>query len=463
MITRTTISRASGILIIVLLAASCNTQKVPLQSVDTSGLYRDTTSTDTSTLANTPWTQLFTDKQLQVLIREGLENNFNLQVTMKKVEEAEAYFKQSRAQLLPSVSVVGNASYSKNSKWLYPSGPLKAQYYAFGAEASWELDIWGKLSSAKRAAYANLLGSDAGRKAVQTRLISDIASGYFNLLSLDAKLDITRQTVKTSIELVETMKALKENGAVNGAAVVQSEAARYAAEVTIPDLEQQALEQENALSLLVGQKGGTIARSKLDEQPQAPLMHTGVPSQLLENRPDVVESEYQVITAYETTRSARAYFYPSLTITASAGLESVNLDKLFDPASVAASILGGLIQPIFNKRANIARLKVAKLQQEEALLNFKSTLYNAGNEVQDALGSYQSADSKLKLRTLELDALVKSVEYTKQLLRYGTANYIEVLNAQQSLLSAQLGSVNDHLQQLNAVVSLYRALGGGWK
>ncbi len=443
---------------------ACNTSRhLPLESVKTDGLYGQTVATDTVSLADKPWNELFSDPHLKQLIKEGLENSFDLKIAVQKVLEAEAYFGQSKAALLPGISALGQGTYTRNSESIYPDGPRESGNYQLGAQASWEIDIWGKLSSSKRASYENLLASDAGKKAVQTRLIADIATTYYDLMALDAKLIITEQTVKNNIDLVETMKSLKEGGKVTEAAIVQSEATRYAAEVTIPDLKQQILETQNALCLLLGRTGGTIERGKIEEQSSATLLQTGVPAMLLENRPDVMQSKYLVMNAYETTKSARAYFYPALTVTASGGLASTTLNELLDPTSFAANIIGGLTQPLFNKKVNITRSKVAKAQQEEALLNFKGTLISAGNEVQNALGSYQSSVQKIKLREMQLMALVKSVDYTKELLNYGTANYTEVLNAQTSLLSARLSSVNDHLQQLTAVVSLYRALGGGWK
>jgi outer membrane protein TolC len=245
---------------------------------------------------------------------------------------------------------------------------------------------------------------------------------------------------------------------------MQSEANRYSAEITIPDLKQKIQEAQNSLCLLVGRAGGdAIERGKIDTQPPAPMMQVGIPAMLLHNRPDVMEAYFQVIGAYETTKSARAGFYPSLTITASSGLTAGDLDEVFDPASFAASVVGGLTQPIFKKKANITRFKVARARQEEAVLSLKNTLLTAGNEVQNALGSYQTAVRKTQLRAMQLDSLNRSVDYTKELLTYGSANYTEVLTAQQGLLSARLSNVNDRLQQLQAMVSLYRALGGGWK
>ncbi|MBW8333593.1 MAG: TolC family protein [Prolixibacteraceae bacterium] len=443
---------------------SCNTSKhYQRGAVSTDGLFGNTATSDSANLAEKPWRELFTETHLQKLIQEGLNNNLDLQLAVQKVMEAEAYFSQSKAALLPSVSANGKGIYTRNPESIYPDGPREVSTYQLSADASWEVDLWGKLRSSKRAAYTNLLASDAGQKAVQTRLISNIASAYYALVGLDAKLAITQLTVKNNIDLVETLKVLKESGRVTGAAIVQSEAARYAAEVTIPDLEQQIRETENALCLLLGRVPGTVERGKIEEQTLSAALQTGIPAQMLDNRPDVMQAEYALMSAYEITGNARAYFYPALTLTASAGFAAADLDKLIDPISFAANVIGGLAQPIFNKKINTTRLKVSQAQQEEALISFRSTLLKAGQEVHNTLGSYESAVQKIALRQLQLDALIKSVDYTKELLTYGSATYTEVLNAQTSLLSAQLSSVNDQLQQLNAVVTLYRALGGGWE
>jgi NodT family efflux transporter outer membrane factor (OMF) lipoprotein len=452
------------VLALAVIFGSCSTSRHYQRGVvSTEKLYGDTVITDTATLAGKPWKELFTESYLQKLIQEGLNNNPDLQVAIQKVVEAEAYFSQSKAALLPGISVSGKKNYTRNPETLYPSGPREVNYYQLSADASWEIDVWGKLRSSKRAAYASLLSTDAAKKAVQTRLISNIASAYYALLGLDAKLEITRQTVKNNIDLVETMKVLQGSGKVTGAAVVQSEAARYAAEVTIPDLEQQIREAENTLCLLLGRTPGHIERGKISEQTLSALLKTGVPAQMLDNRPDVMQAEFSVMSAWEMTNNARSYFFPALTLTASTGFAASDLSELLDPVAFAANVVGGLAQPLFSKRANITRLKVAKAQQEEALLSFRNTLLKAGQEVHNALGSYDSSVKKTALRQQQLNALIKSVDYTKELLTYGTATYTEVLNAQTSLLSAQLNDVNDRLQQLNAMVTLYRALGGGWK
>nr|WP_321487111.1 efflux transporter outer membrane subunit [uncultured Draconibacterium sp.] len=442
---------------------SCNTTNQYKRSQDfTDNLY-GSAKTGESNLANESWQNLFNDPILDSLIAEGLRNNFDLQAAIQRVVAAESNFYQSKAQLAPSLSGKAGHTYVKNSESTSPNGPDHYNASQINLQSSWEIDFWGKLNNAKKSAYANYLATDAAHKAVQTRLIANIASGYYNLLALDAKLEITKATVKNSAELVETMIALKESGNVTGAAVVQSKAARYAAEVTIPDIKQQIRENENTLCVLLGRTPGKVERGKLESQQAHELMEVGVPSELLDNRPDVMQAEFNVVSAYHMTNSAKAYFYPSVTLTASAGFEALEFEDLFDPASFAANVVGGLVQPIFNKRVNKTRLEVAKAQQEEALLNFRSTLLNAGAEVNDALSVYDASMQKIDLRNKQLDALEKSVDYTKELLVYGSATYTEVLNAQQSLLNAQLSDVNDQIQQLNAVVSLYRALGGGWK
>ena len=338
-----------------------------------------------------------------------------------------------------------------------------ANQYQLGISSNWEADLWGKLSSTRRASLASLLQTEAYARAVQTSLVANIAGYYFTLTALDKQLAITELTVRNWDTTVQTMNALKEAAIVTGAAVVQSEASRYAAEVTIPDLKQDIRETENALSILIGRAPGSIVRSRIDDEKLLPLLQTGVPAQLLANRPDVQEAEYNLRYAFEQINIARSYFYPALTITGSAGISSLTLRHFFDVGSVFASLAAGLTQPIFNKRQNVTRLEVVQAQQQEALLNFKNTLLNAGAEVSNAVSLYQAAADKINVRTNQLNALEKSVDYSRELLRYGSANYIEVIQARQSLLFAKLSRVNDRLQQLQAVVNLYRALGGGWK
>jgi NodT family efflux transporter outer membrane factor (OMF) lipoprotein len=448
---------------------SCKVRKPYEQpEVNTGDLYRGQSGTDTTTIANIPWQNLFADTILNALIREGLYQNLNLKIAIQKIAEADAALGQSKAAFFPSLGL--NASAARNKLSVasldYPPGTVVnavTTSYQLGLSSSWEADIWGKLSSAKKSAYANLLQTDAAKRAVQTQLIADIANNYYNLLALDEQLEITNETLAFRIKDVETVKALKEAAVVNGAAVVQSEANRYAAEVAIPDLKRAIRETENAIDILVGRAPGRINRAKLADVKPIENLQTGIPAQLLKNRPDVQQAEYMFRSAFENTNVARTYFYPSFTITASGGFSNLQLNDFF-ANSIFYNIAAGLTQPIFNQGINKARLKTAQAQQLEALYNYQQTLLTAGQEVSNALYAYQTAIEKDGSRSKQIVALAKSVDYTEQLLRYSSAtNYLDVLASQQGLLAAKLNGVNDRLQQLQAIVNLYRALGGGWR
>lgn len=442
--------------------ASCKVYE-PFQrpEVETGQLYPHDISLDSATLADMPWQKLFSDPQLKDLIAEGLANNYDLKIAVQQIRQAEAYYKESGARLFPSLTIGANYIYSDLSE-AQGLGINVAEQYGLSASSQWEADIWGKLSNARQADWAALLANEASHRAVQTMLIADIATAYYNLLALDAQLEVTRQTVENRIASVETMKSLNEGAVVTGAAVVQSIANRYAAEIIIPDLQQSIEETENTLSILLGRPPGDIKRSSFEELHVLDSLEVGVPAQLLRNRPDIIRAEYQFRSAFELTQSARAYFYPQLTVTAEGGFQSFELVDLLNPASVFANIIGGLAQPVFQNGTNKRRLEVAKAQERQAYYTFRNTVINAGREVSDALSSYKTARQKETLRIRQLDALEKSVEFSQQLLEYGEANYTEVLTAQQNLLNAQLGNIQDRLQKLQAVVSLYRALGGGW-
>ncbi len=481
----------------------------------TAGLYRDAATTDTTTLAARPWQLLFTDPLLQKLIAEGLANNRNLQVADARIAQAQALLAQSRAAFLPSLngratttlSRQGGAAVSTGTGSTTtttgtggttspgtpgvpstPGAPTTpgapgstpttgttttdqstivtggaAHQYLLGLSSSWEADVWGKLRSTRRAYVANVRQSEAYRRVVQTQLIADIADNYYSLLALDSQLEITRQTVQNRIHDVEVLKLLLEGDVVNGADVAQSEAQRYAVEVTIPDLQRSTRQAENLLATLLGRAPGPIERGTLAGQDPAPALLTGVPGQLLRNRPDVVQAEYTFATAFEQSNAARAYFYPSFTVTANGGLTSITLQNLFSPTAIFASVVGGLAQPVFNQGLNRLRLNRSLALQQEYLYTYQQTMFTAGQEVSNALFSYQSAADKIQIRARQLEALERAVDYTHELLRAGLANYTDVLTAQQSLLQAQLNGVNDQLQQRQAVTDLYHALGGGWR
>ncbi|RED22600.1 NodT family efflux transporter outer membrane factor (OMF) lipoprotein [Flavobacterium cutihirudinis] len=437
-------------------------------TLSTDKLYRDQASADSTTIADMPWQSVFKDEKLNALIQKGLDQNLNLKNAIENIVQANASLRQSKLAYYPTLQLDANATHNKQSEagLNFPAGiniNTLTTTYKLGLSTSWEADIWGKLSSKKRAALATYLASDAAKQAVQTQLISDIANNYFRLLAYDKQLAITQETLESRIKNVQTIKDLKEGAIVTGAAVVQSEANQHAAEVLIPDLKQSIRETENAINILLGQAPGPIDRSELGSQIVPENLAIGLPSQLLQNRPDVRQAEFNFRNAFEMTNMAKTYFYPSLTLTASTGFSNLELKDFF-ANSVFYSIIGGLTQPIFNQGLNKMRLTTAQSQQVQAYNNFQQSLLTAGQEVSNALYTYEMAVEKEDSRTKQIEALIKAVDYTKQLLEYSSAtNYTDVLTSEQNLLAAQLSGVNDNLQKLQAVVDLYRALGGGWK
>ncbi|WP_303180140.1 TolC family protein [uncultured Butyricimonas sp.] len=444
------------------LLSSCNIYKqYNRPEVDVQGLYRDpvsvtdTLTTDTTNMGNLPWEEVFTAPQLQQLIRLGLEQNSDLQTAVLKVKEAEAGLMSSRLAYLPSLGLSPQGTVSSFDK------AKASQTYTLPVVSSWEIDLFGRLLNAKRGAKVMLLQSEAYKQAVQTQVISAIANAYYTLLMLDKQLAITEETALLWQKSVETMKAMKEAGMVNEAAIAQSEANSYMIAASIPDLKQSIRETENSLSLLLKQAPQRIERGKLEDQNLPTLLNAGVPVQLLSNRPDVKAAEMALASTFYNTNQARASFYPQLTINGTLGWTNNSGMGIVNPGKMIATAVGSLAQPIFNKGALTARLRIAKAQQEEAMINFEQSLLNAGSEVSNALTQYQTAQDKIIQREKQIFSLEKSVDYTQELLTLGTSTYLEVLTAQQSLLSAQLSGISDEFQRMQAVVNLYHALGGG--
>ena len=449
----------------IIIFSSCNLrQKYVRPQVKTDSLYRGANNKDTTGIANISWKQMFTDQKLQDLLQEGITNSYDLKIAVTRIKQAEANLRQSKAAYLPTLSVEPQytkerTSYAEGGSF----GIFPNNLYELSASASWEIDLWGKLKGAQKAALASLLQSYANRRAVQTQLIANIATDYYNLLAYDKELAITMQTVESYKNDVETNKALKQANRVNEASVAQSEANRYAAEVTIPDLQNNISQTENAICVLIGRQPGTVERDSLGMQQPDTLMQTGLPAQILSNRPDVQEAEFNVRYYFEQINVARAYFYPSLTITAQGGWQAATIGTLFNTGSIFANVVGGLTEPIFNHGLNKQRLRVANAQYDEYVLTFQQTVLGAGQEVSNALYSYQSAKNKTVTRNLQLDAWKRSVDYNRLLLKGGYVTYTDVLTSEQRYLSAQLSSVSDKLQQLSSIVTLYQSLGGGWK
>lgn len=442
-----------------LLLASCGVYKPYSrpEKMKTDGLYgTDIQAEDTASIASLHWSELFTDTRLQSLIRQGLENNNDLNVARLKVVEAEATLMSSRLAYLPSVSLTPQGTLSSFD------GSKTTKTYTLAASAEWELDLFGKLTNAKRGARAALEQSRAYRQAVQTQLIATIANSYYNLLMLDVQLDINRRTAESWSESLRTLELQKQFGNTTEAAVQQARANLLTVETNVLTLEQQVKKQENAISLLLGDVPSPIERGTLAGQQFPDTLSVGVPLQLLARRPDIRQAEASLAQAFYTTGAARSAFYPSITLSGSAGWTNSAGTAIINPGRWLLSVVGSLTQPLFNRGRNIANLRIAKAQQQEALLSFQQSLLKAGSEVNDALAQWQTADRRLQLDGKQIAALRRTVESTRQLMEHSSSTtYLEVLTAQQSLLSAELTEANDHFDKIQGMINLYHALGGG--
>ena len=430
-------------------------ERPELSGVDS--LYRVPAMTeDTMSLADFSWKELFTDTVLQQLIEKGIANNTDLNIARLKVREAEALLTSSKLAYLPSVSLTPQGTI----KSIEGNSPTKT--YNLAAAADWELDIFGRLTNAKREAKAVLEQSQAYKQAVQTQLIATIANSYYTLLMLDKQLDISKRTAEIWAENLRVMKALKKAGQTTEMAVAQIEASKLSVDASLLSLEQQITEVENSLSSLLGVVPQRIDRSTLDMQSFPDTLSVGVPLQLLQRRPDVRQSEAVLAESFYTTNRAYSAFYPAITLSGSAGWTNAAGAIISNPGEWLFSAVGALVQPLFNRGQNIANLKVAKARQEEALLTFRQTLLNAGTEVNDALLQWQVARRRLDLDRQQIISLQSAVRSSELLMRYSSQNYLEVLTARQTLLDAELSAVSDRFEEIQGVINLYHALGGGY-
>ena len=432
------------------------------EEINTDGIYRDPVSltdtlavTDTTTIGNLPWQEVFKDPQLQALIEEGLANNVDLQAAILRVEEAKVLLTSARLAFLPSINLAPQGSITSAGESEY----VKA--YTAAASASWQVDLFGKLLNASRGQKVAYLQSQYSQQAVRSSIICGIANTYYTLLMLDRQVEITSETVDIYKENVRVMEAMKIAGMTTEAAVAQTRAVYHQVSASLIDLKRQVREIENALSVLLAKAPQRIERGTLDGQVMPENLVTGVPLQLLENRPDVKIAEMTLASAYYTTNQARAAFYPGLNITATAGWTNGSGITVSNPGEFMFQALASLAQPIFNNGKLIANLKVSKAEEKIAKMNYQQTILAAGQEVSDALHLYDATNNRLVHDKAQIEQLEKAVVYTKSLFQSGDASYLEILTAQQSLLNAQLTEVSDNVQRMQAVITLYSALGGG--
>ena len=423
--------------------------------VETADLYGAIEASESESLGELPWREVFTDPQLQTLIARALAENTDMQSAKLKIDEAAAALQSARLAYLPSINLAPQGALSSFD------GAKPTKTYQLPVTATWQIDLFGGLTNAKRQARAGYELSLAYEQAVRTQLVAGVANLYYTLLMLDEQLQIVSETAGVWRDIVDKSQAMKEAGMLNEAAVSQYRATYYSVLNSERDLTYQRTTVENSLCSVLGRTPQTIARGTLAAQQLPEQLMVGLPVQMLDNRPDVRIAEFTLMRAFYATNAARAKLYPSITLSGSAGWTNSGGMGITNPGELLLNAAGSLLMPIFNARANQNQLKIMKAQQEEAKLSYKQTLLNAGAEVNNALAQCQSARAKCELSARQVEALETAVSSTELLVQHTSTTYLEVLTARQSLLSARLSQVANRFDELQGVVNLYQALGGG--
>lgn len=416
-------------------------------------------TSDTTSLADLSWRELFTDPLLTCLIEKGLEKNTDVNVARLHTEQAEYSLQSAALAYLPSFNFVPDGGVSGFNNYNgVQAGP--SWTYTLPVAASWELDIFGKKTNAKRMSQASVQMTREYEQAARTGLIASIATQYYTLVLLDEQLRIATQTAEKFSNSVRVLKAMTQAGMSNEVAVAQMEGAWHGALAGIESLKHSITEVENSLCTTLAETPHTIDRGTIDSIVFPDELKTGVPMRLLSSRPDVKAAEFNLASAYYAVGQARGALYPSLTLGGAIGWTN-SFGGVVNPAGLLLSATASVLEPIFNARVNVTKLKISKSQQQEALLNFQQTILNAGAEVNNALSQYQSARERSIQREKQTASLEKAVRKTELLMQHSSTTYLDVLTAQQSLLSAQTELVQDRYDMAAAVISLYHALGGG--
>ena len=430
--------------------------------VNTQGLVRDPLSltdtlavTDTTSFGNLPWRSVFTDPQLQTLIQQGLDNNVDLLNAALNVKMIEAQLACAKLAFLPSVAFTPQGTLSSFD------GSKTTKSYQLPISASWNVDLFGNILSLKRGAQMQLLQAKDYQLAVKTNIITGVANLYYTLLMLDRQLEILTDMEGLTKETWDMMALQMKYGRARSTSVQSAEASYYSVQSQITDMKRQIREVENSLSLLLCQPGQTISRGKLSDQSLPSEFSTGIALQMLNNRPDVHAAEMSLAACYHNVQTARSRFYPSINITGSGIFTNSMGTQTFNPGKWLLSAIGSLTQPIFANGQLVAGLKVAKAQQEQAFNNWQNAIYKAGNEVSNALVSYNSYDERSRLEQKQTELYRQNVEDTRQLYKSSGTSYLEVISAQANLLNAEITKVSDDFYKMQAVVNLYYALGGG--
>ncbi|MBR5688652.1 MAG: efflux transporter outer membrane subunit [Prevotella sp.] len=439
-------------------------QKYERPEINTTGLIRDNVSLtdtlvarDTASFGNLPWRSLFTDPYLQNLIEKGLENNTDLLNAALNVEMAEAQLKASKLAFLPQFTFSPQGTIAS---W---DGNAATKTYQLPIAASWSVDLFGNLLSQKRSAQVSLLATKDYQVVVQSSVISAIANMYYTLLMLDRQVEVLNDMTGLTKDTWDMMQMQMDLGRARSTSVQSAEANYYSVQAKMTDMTRQIREVENSLSLLIGQPAQTIQRGKLEDQSLPSEFSTGIGIQLLANRADVHAAEMQLASCFYNVETARSRFYPSLTISPSGTFTNSGGGGIVNPGKWLLSAVGSLVQPIFMRGQLTAALRVSEAQQQQAYNSWQNAVLKAGSEVSNALVQYNSSAEKAELEQKQITVLEQNVEHTRMLFKSSGSSYLEVINAQQSLLNAQLSKITDDFYKMQAVVSLWTALGGGGK
>jgi outer membrane protein, multidrug efflux system len=467
-----------GYFILCLLQVSCK----PLKTADSNKVKKIpeaySSTIDSLNSANINWKQYFSDTYLITLIEEAINNNMDLLMALQKIEVTKAYVKQSKGAMLPEIKAGVSSSlrrfglYTMDgagniSTYITPGQivPINLPDYYIGLNASWEIDVWGKLRNKRKAALARYMSSVEGKNFVITNLVAETAATYYELMALDNELEIIKETIVLQENALSLINIQKEAAVVNELAVQQFLAQTLNSKALEYKTLQKITECENKINFLLGRFPQSIPRNKSQLVTQLPFqINIGIPSDLLKNRPDIKQAEYELIAAKADLKAARAAFYPSLNITGAMGLQAFKTNFLFTiPESMAYTLLGNIMAPVINRNAIKAEFKNANAKQQDALYNYQKSILNGYMEVYNETAKIKNLEKIVELKSQEATTLSQSIQTASELFRTGRASYVEVLMTQKGSLESKLELVNVMLQQYISVINIYKALGGGWK
>lgn len=455
----------------------CKTPNVVQKDANTAVPEQYTSSKDTLNSGKIQWKEYFADEYLNALIEEALSNNQELNITLQEIQISQNEIRARKGEYLPFVGLKGSAEVEKVGRYTSQGAndatteikpgvetPDPLPNYMFGAFASWEVDVWGKLHNAKRAAVSRYLASVEGKNFVVTNLIAEIANSYYELLALDNQLNLIKQNIEIQANALRIVKLQKESARVTELAVKRFEAQLLNTKSLQFNIEQKIVETENKINFLVGRFPQKVDRdTTIFTNLSVDKITTGLPSDLLSNRPDIKQAELELAATKLDVKSAKARFYPSFGISAGLGFQAFDPKYLIkSPQSLLYSVAGDLVAPLINRNAIKASYKNANAKQIQAVFNYEKTILNAYVEVVNQISMIKNMGKTFEFKSQQVNALDQSVEISNNLFSSARADYMEVLLTQREALESKFELIEVKMKQLNAKVNIYRALGGGW-